>query len=100
MISVFVVMPGLLMLFGPYMDKTKHKNFVPDIPFVGRFAWRTRKIVPAIFVVVILIAYHFSSLCPYAYGCHQGAQDERIPHRGPDDRGEFYEVQPRGPRLP
>ena len=68
MISVFVVMPGLLMLFGPYMDKTKHKNFVPDIPFVGRFAWRTRKIVPAIFVVVILIAYHFSSLCPYAYG--------------------------------
>ena len=67
MISVFVVMPGLLMLFGPYMDKTKHKNFVPDIPFVGRFAWRTRKIVPAIFVVVIL-AYHFSSLCPYAYG--------------------------------
>ena len=68
MLSVFVVMPGLLMLFGPYMDKTKHKNFVPEIPFVGRFAWHTRKVIPVIFLVVILIAHHFSNLCPYAYG--------------------------------
>ena len=68
MLSVFVVMPGLLMLFGPYMDKTRHRNFVPEIPFVGRFAWRTRKVIPVIFLVVILIGYHFSNLCPYAYG--------------------------------
>ena len=68
MVSVFVVMPGLLMLFGPYMDKTKHRNFVPEIPFVGRFAWRTRKLVPIIFAVALLFAYHFSSRCPYAYG--------------------------------
>ena len=68
MLSVFVVMPGLLMLFGPYMDKTKHRNFVPEIPFVGRFAWRTRKVIPVIFLVVILIGHHFSNLCPYAYG--------------------------------
>ena len=38
MLSVFVVMPGLLMLFGPYMSKTKHRNFVPKISFVGRYA--------------------------------------------------------------
>ena len=68
MLSVFVVMPGLLMLFGPYMDKTKHRNFGPEIPFVGRFAWHTRKVIPVIFLVVILIGYHFSNLCPYAYG--------------------------------
>ena len=68
MLSVFVVMPGLLMLFGPYMDKTKHRNFVPEIPFVGRFAWRTRKVIPVIFLVIILIGHHFSNLCPYAYG--------------------------------
>ena len=68
MVSVFVVMPGLLMLFGPYMDKTKHRNFVPEIPFVGRFAWRTRKLVPIVFAVLLLFAYHFSSRCPYAYG--------------------------------
>ena len=35
---------------------------------MGRFAWRTRKVIPVIFLVVILIGYHFSNLCPYAYG--------------------------------
>ena len=43
MLSVFVVMPGLLMLFGPYMSKTKHRNFVPKDSFVGRYAYKTRK---------------------------------------------------------
>ena len=67
-LTVFLVMPGLLMLFGPWMDKTKHKNFVPKIPFVGKFAYKTRKIIPPLFLVVVLVAYHFSSLCPYVYG--------------------------------
>ncbi len=67
-LSVFLVMPGLLMIFGPWMEKTEHKSFVPQIPFVGRFAYKTRKIIPPVFLVLVLIAYHFSSLCPYAYG--------------------------------
>ena len=67
-LSVFLVMPGLLMIFGPWMEKTEHKSFVPKIPFVGRFAYKTRKIILPVFLVLVLIAYHFSSLCPYAYG--------------------------------
>ncbi len=67
-LSVFLIMPGLLMIFGPWMEKTVHKNFVPKIPFVGKFAYKTRKIIPPIFLVLVVIAYHFSSLCPYAYG--------------------------------
>ena len=67
-LSVFLVMPGLLMLFGPLMDKTKHKNFVPKIPFVGKFAYKTRKLIPPLFLVLVVVGYHFSSLCPYAYG--------------------------------
>lgn len=68
LLSVFVVMPGLLMLFGPLMERTEHRNFVPKIPFVGKFAYKTRFIVPVIFVVVIVIAFPFSQKCPYAYG--------------------------------
>ncbi|MGM9589083.1 MAG: MMPL family transporter [Faecousia sp.] len=68
LLSVFIVMPGLLMLFGPLMDKTKHKSFVPHIPFVGRFAYKTRFIIPPIFLVLLLLGYHFSSQCPYVYG--------------------------------
>lgn len=68
LLSVFVFMPGFLMLFGPLMDKTRHKNFVPKIPFVGKMAYRTRYIIPPIFAALLLLGYHYSSRCPYVYG--------------------------------
>lgn len=68
LLAVFIVMPGLLMLFGPLMDKTKHKSWVPHIPFVGKFAYKTRFIIPPLFIVLILLGYHFSNQCPYVYG--------------------------------
>ncbi|MCI6227462.1 MAG: MMPL family transporter [Clostridiales bacterium] len=68
LLSVFVFMPGFLMLFGPLMDKTRHKNFVPKIPFVGKMAYRTRYLIPPIFAALLLLGYHYSSRCPYVYG--------------------------------
>lgn len=68
LLAVFVFMPGFLMLFGPLMDKTRHKNFVPKIPFVGKFDYLTRYIIPPLFVAIMLLGYHFSGECPYAYG--------------------------------
>lgn len=67
-LSVFTVMPGLLMYFGPLMEKTKHKNFVPKIPFVGKFAYATRYVIPPVFVVALVMGYVFAGNCPYAYG--------------------------------
>ena len=66
--SAFVVMPGLLVLFGPLIDRTGHKNFVPKISFIGSYDYATRHIVPIIFVVVLFFAFRLSNDCPYAYG--------------------------------
>ncbi len=68
LLSVFVVMPGLLMLFGPLMDKTEHRSFIPKIPFVGKFAYGTRFLLPPLFLVLVLLGMHFSKGCPYVYG--------------------------------
>ena len=68
LLSAFVVMPGLLMLFGPLIDKTGHRSFVPKIPFVGKLAYATRHVVPVLFVVLAVIGWRLSSDCPYAYG--------------------------------
>ena len=68
LLSVFLVMPGFLMIFGNLMDKTKHKTFVPKIPFVGRFAWATRAVIPPVFVVLVVAAFSLSNRCPYVYG--------------------------------
>ena len=66
--SVFLLMPGVIMLFAKLMDTTKHKNFVPDIPFVGKFAYATRYIIPPIFVLAIIAGFKISSDCPYVFG--------------------------------
>ncbi len=68
LLSVFVVMPGLLTLFGPLMEKTQHRNFIPPIPFVGKFAYATRVLIPPVFAVIVVLAFHFSGGCPYVYG--------------------------------
>ncbi len=68
LMSVFLLMPGLLMLFGPLMDKTKHKSFIPRIDFAGKFAFATRKFVPIIFLAVMVVAFFLQNKCPYVFG--------------------------------
>ena len=68
LLAVFLLMPGLLMLFGSAMDKTKHKSFIPDIPFVGKFAYASKYVMPPLFLVLLIASYVVSSKCPYVYG--------------------------------
>ena len=68
LVSVFTLMPGLIMVFAPLIDKTHHKNFVPKISAVGRLAYTTRFIVPPIFAVLVVFGFIYSGKCPYAFG--------------------------------
>lgn len=68
LLAVFLLMPGLIMLFGNLMDKSVHKSFIPKIPFVGKFAYASRYVMPPLFLVLIIAAYFVSSRCPYVYG--------------------------------
>ena len=68
LLVVFTLMPGLLMIFSNMMDKTVHKNFVPDISVWGRFVSKTKYIVPPIFMVILLAAIYFSNQTHYVYG--------------------------------
>jgi len=66
-LSVFTLMPGLLVLFSPLIDKTKHKKLLPNITFAGKFAVKTRRVLPAVFVLLLVGAYWLSSQCPFTY---------------------------------
>ncbi len=68
LLSVFTLMPGLIMLFSNLIDKTVHKNFVPKISAVGKFAYVSRFVVPPIFIAVTVAAFFLSGKCPYRYG--------------------------------
>lgn len=65
---VFTLMPGLLMSFSPLIDKTHHRNFVPNITAVGKFDVKTRFIVPPIFAVILVAGFILSNQTNYVYG--------------------------------
>lgn len=67
LISVFTLMPGLLVLFGPLMDKTMHKKLIPDVSFLGRFAVKLRRVLPMLFILILGGAFYLSSNCPFTY---------------------------------
>lgn len=67
LLSVFTLMPGLLMLFSKLIDKTAHKNLLPKITPVGKFAIKTKYVIPPIFVLLIAFSCVYANKCPYVY---------------------------------
>lgn len=68
LLSVFILMPGLLILFGNLIDKTVHKNFVPEINLLGKMVLKTKRVIPLFFVILVCFGFYFSSKCPYCFG--------------------------------
>lgn len=67
LLSVFTLMPGLLMVFSKKIDATRHKKLIPKITFLGKFDVATRFIVPPIFAVVVVVTAVLANKCPYCY---------------------------------
>ena len=67
LLSVFTLMPGLLVLFCPLIDRTRHKKLLPNITAVGKFAVKTRRVLPPLFILILVGACYLSNQCPYVY---------------------------------
>ena len=67
LISVFFLMPGVILIFAKGIDRSHHKCHVPKISFVGKFAAATKYIIPPVFIIVLVGAFMMSSNCRYLY---------------------------------
>lgn len=67
LLSVFTLMPGLLMLFSNLIDKSKHRKLLPQITAIGKYDVATRFIIPPIFVIVLVATFILANRCPYCY---------------------------------
>lgn len=67
LISVFFLMPAILMIFAKGIDGSHHKSFVPNISFAGKWANLTRFIIPPVFVIIACLAAWTSNHCTYLY---------------------------------
>ena len=68
MLAVFTLMPGLLMVFSRAMERTRHKNFVPQIDRWGKLVLKLRYVGVPVFAVCLAAAFFLSNQCPYVYG--------------------------------
>ncbi len=67
MIAVFTLMPGLLMIFSKWIDRTHHRKFIPDIFGWGKLITKIYPLLMPIFVVAIVVGCYFSNKCPYVF---------------------------------
>lgn len=66
MVTVFLLMPALILMFSKAIDRTRHKSFVPSIRFWGQFVLKLRALLP-IFLVLVAFAAVFSNKSSYIY---------------------------------
>lgn len=67
LISVFFLMPGLLLTFANTIDHSHHRSFVPKITAVGKFCVHTRFVIPPLLVVVVIAGAILSGKADYVY---------------------------------
>ena len=67
MITVFLFMPCVTLYFSKAIDKTAHKSFVPKISAVGKFDVKLRYVIPAVFLVAVVVCGYFSFQTEYVY---------------------------------
>lgn len=68
MLSVFTLMPGLLVLSANALERTQHKSFIPSINYWGKFVIKTRYILTPLFGLCLIGSFLLSNQCPYVYG--------------------------------
>lgn len=67
LVSVFFLMPGLLLTFANAIDRTHHKSFVPKITAVGKFCVHTRFVIPPLLVAAVIMSMLLSGKADYVY---------------------------------
>ena len=77
MISVFLFMPALIMMFEKWIKKSMHKSFVPNIEFLGKKILSVRFIIAAIFAVLVIGGIVLSGKTAYIFDPNSIKSDKK-----------------------
>ena len=81
LVTVFLLMPALIMLFPKQLKKTQHKNLVPNVHGWGVFLTKTKVLFVLPFIAVIPFAVKYSGLTEYAFSDATITEITRSPAR-------------------
>ncbi|MBP3872829.1 MAG: MMPL family transporter [Lachnospiraceae bacterium] len=67
LITVFLLMPGLIMLFPRQLRRTTHRNLIPSIRPWGKFLTRAKYCFVWVFIIILPFAIYYSRKTEYAF---------------------------------
>lgn len=67
LITVFLLLPALIVFSAKAIEKTGHRSFVPKITWWGKLVVKTRYIVIPVYLVLVAASVFFSNQCHYIY---------------------------------
>lgn len=67
LLTVFLLMPFVLVLLSKAMDKTRHRNLVPKIKFWGAGVIKIRYVLMAVFAALLVTGAALGTKTEYAY---------------------------------
>ncbi len=67
LLTVFLLMPGLLLLLSKPMDKTRHRNLVPKLRFWGKGVIKARYVLIPVFVALFATGAVLTQKIDYVY---------------------------------
>ena len=56
-LMVVLVLPAMILLFEKYINKYRHRNFVPNFNRTNEFVYKHKKVFALIFVIMLIPAY-------------------------------------------
>lgn len=78
MISVFTLMPALIMMFAKLLRKTMHRALPLGGRQVGAFANASRRVLPLILIAVILVSAYIQTKNEYVYMDPTDSSQDRL----------------------
>lgn len=67
LLTVFLLMPGLIMFFPKALKRTAHKSLIPNIEPWGKFLVKSKYCFVWLFIILIPFSIYFSSQATYAF---------------------------------
>ena len=80
MLTVFLLMPGLILIFRKPILRTRHKSFVPSVARWGGFLSKGKPIFLILFVIMLPCVIYMSSRCDYTFNA-EGTDRIRLSER-------------------
>lgn len=77
LLTVFLLMPALIVMFAKGIEKTAHKSFVPKITIWGKFVVKSRFAVLPLFLAAVAASCFLANKCAYIYDVNSVQSDKK-----------------------